>query len=136
MQHLIKKGTGINEGKWGQGLDTSKPIICPTSLVLFWVLICLLLQFFFSPCMKYDLWQRFITYQYHVWSIKRGSLSYFEFEIFNQGRTQNGLDWITFLANIPVVRGQRATRPGQPGYITIHVCQEIWSISTKRGIWG
>lgn len=35
MQHLIKKGTGINEGKWGQGLDTSKPIICPTSLVLF-----------------------------------------------------------------------------------------------------
>lgn len=36
---------------------------------------------------------------------KRAFPSYFEFKIFSQGGTQNGLDWITTLETIPVLRG-------------------------------
>lgn len=37
--------------------------------------------------------------------------SYFELDIFNQGRIQNGLDWISW--NNPCGEGERATRPAQ-----------------------
>ena len=43
--------------------------------------------------------------------------SYFELEIFNQGRIQNGLDWISW--NNPCGEGEQATRPPQ---VWLHSC--------------
>lgn len=112
MQHLSKKVTGINEGKC---LAPASLSLAPHLFSECW-LISLLSQF--SPLdRESDLWQRrFITFQYHVQSTKRGSLSYFEFEIFNQGKTQNGLCWIISLGTIPVVTESEPPGQVRPGY--------------------
>lgn len=57
MQHLIKKGTGINKNKWGQGLDTSKPIICPASISTSFLSVGLFICYysFFFPSLN-EIW--------------------------------------------------------------------------------
>lgn len=105
------------------------------SLLLFWVLAYLsAITVFFFPSLN-EIWSLTEVYNPSIPCLKykKRAGSVFWVWNFQSRKDSNGQNWSTSLAKIPVVRGQGATRPGQPGYITIHVCQQIRSIRTKRG---